>query len=574
MPRLLRILAVLLAITLVFAFTAALRKDAGRGVDVIRAVGCRESKLLTVLPRAVPDSSPTPVGKPIVVVYPGHVPPTTLAPSLDLGELVLGPGRLAPHETEGIQQLGIQIVDEGAILGPGSILGQPGGPIAYDEPSTVVFDTTTHACGQERLYLCEDNDKEICTRSTAGRVGAAALQGVAANTEPMIAVVDGGVRAGHPLLAGRVYDRICLASDCSCPKTLPNVAGCTGVSPGTLKPSRGGVCGPNECLHGTQVAGVAAGGCASLGGTCGGTSGNTCFDEYDSCVPDSVPPAPAPALPVLYQPGAGEVDMSPGLAPKADVLDIQITPRIGGKPDATAVLLGLTGLSYRVTNDPVLQQRLASVVLPLHLEPASPIPLLYKTQQGCINAFPALGRVIEKLRRQQVTVVASTGNPKGVYPTVALEQGLPAPACLPGALAVGGIDYPQPKPKPATNPTDARHVRGYRSALVDMLAPSQLVWSSGSSGTPLACGRADGTSFAAPAVAGAIALARRAGHSPNDLIVKELCEAADPIRHGSISTYSPPDTCETRFSTSPWAGTYCSLDLRSFLLVPTVGCTP
>jgi subtilisin family serine protease len=101
-----------------------------------------------------------------------------------------------------------------------------------------------------------------------------------------VVVLDTGVDAGHPNLAGKVVDEACFAAGSSCPNGENSDEG--GGS--------GSYCNYSEaCFHGTHVAGIAVGAGASYPGIAPGASliPIQVFSEFTGpvCVPD---PSPCP----------------------------------------------------------------------------------------------------------------------------------------------------------------------------------------------------------------------------------------------------------------------------------------
>jgi subtilisin len=74
-------------------------------------------------------------------------------------------------------------------------------------------------------------------------------------TGTTVAILDTGVDANHPFLAGRVVDEACFST------TLPgtSISTCPNGTDQQIGPGAAAPCSVFECLHGTHVAGIAAG---------------------------------------------------------------------------------------------------------------------------------------------------------------------------------------------------------------------------------------------------------------------------------------------------------------------------
>ena len=106
---------------------------------------------------------------------------------------------------------------------------------------------------------------------------------------------------------------------------------------------------------------------------------------------------------------------------------------------------------------------------------------------GVDATYAALAAAVAKLRRLGIATVASTGNEGD-------KQGIGAPACLHDVIAVGSTDK-----------SDATSWFSNSAPNLDLLAPGAEIYSSLGSG---GFGFMDGTSMAAPHIAGAIAVMR------------------------------------------------------------------
>lgn len=76
-------------------------------------------------------------------------------------------------------------------------------------------------------------------------------------TGQTVAIVDSGVDAAHPMLAGKVVDEACFSSNASCPNGRTQQSGTGSATPCSYT--------EDACGHGTHVAGIAAGSWPSEG---------------------------------------------------------------------------------------------------------------------------------------------------------------------------------------------------------------------------------------------------------------------------------------------------------------------
>ena len=278
-----------------------------------------------------------------------------------------------------------------------------------------------------------------------------------------LVVIDTGVDREHPFLNGAVVDEACFSttfvpsggtysSQTLCPNGRDEDQGT-----GTALNCDASIAG---CDHGTRVAGILA----------------------------------------------GEDESMSGVAPKAEIMAIQVFSRFegycGSKPCARSWASDqIAALEY--VYDQRDRYNIAAVNLSLgggH----------YTTPEGCDSVNPASKAIIEKLREVGIAVIAASGN--GGH-----ADGLVSPACMSNVISVG-----------STSKADAISSFSSSASFLDLLAPGQNITTS----TPGGGFRAgSGTSFAAPHVAGAFAILR--SRNPNasvDEILATLLTTGEPLQ--------------------------------------------
>lgn len=193
-----------------------------------------------------------------------------------------------------------------------------------------------------------------------------------------IAVLDTGVDAAHPFLAGKVVDEACFSANGSCPDGQREQYGAGAAAPCSWA--------PGSCGHGTHVAGIAAGRGAAYSGVARGAS----------------------------------------------ILAIQVFSRFTGKavcgdgedPCARSYNSDtLAALEYVYSKRQEL--RIAAANMSLGGD-------LYSSQAQCDADDPAREAIVQQLRAVGIATVAASGNE-------GKANQLSAPGCLTGVVSVGAV---------------------------------------------------------------------------------------------------------------------------------------
>ena len=193
-----------------------------------------------------------------------------------------------------------------------------------------------------------------------------------------IAVLDTGIDAAHPFLLGKVVYEVCFSGNGSCPNGSR-----TQTGPGAAAP-----CGwaSSSCVHGTHVAGIAAGRGAEFSGVARGAS----------------------------------------------IMAIQVFSRFTGK-DTCGDGEDPCARSYNSDTlaalDYVYQKRQTFKIAAANMSLGGG---LYSTQAECDADDPSREEIVQLLRQAGIPVVAAAGNE-------GKSNQLSAPGCLSGVVSVGAV---------------------------------------------------------------------------------------------------------------------------------------
>lgn len=273
-------------------------------------------------------------------------------------------------------------------------------------------------------------------------------------TGKSVAIVDTGVDASHPFLAGKVVEESCYSSS-SPPGDPPVTPVCPDPNPHEAHgPGSAAPCPIADCFHGTHVAGIAAGGAAG--------------------------------------PFAG-------VAPGATILAFQVMSRAESADDCGAVVPCAVAYDSDIIQalDRVYSLRstydIAAVNLSLGGSPHS----------GPCDDDPEKP-AIDQLRSAGIPTIVAAGNESN-------KSALSPPACVTTAVAVGATSDVAGTPSWFSNSNSQLALLAPGESITSSVPPGTA--SSTACPDPFAagsCRTVQGTSMAAPHVTGAVAVARQA----------------------------------------------------------------
>lgn len=302
-----------------------------------------------------------------------------------------------------------------------------------------------------------------------------------------VAILDTGVDHEHPMFAGRITGSACFSTTSSgstslCPAGAGSDTTTAGAGDNCEEYTDNNTIGAEGCSHGTHVAGIAAGGS-------------------------------------FTDPGDASRTLR-GVAPGANIVAVQVFSRFTSTSDcgsSTPCVLSyssdqLAALEWLYTNRTTLS--LASINMSLGGG---------KATTGCTSN--SLAPVIGQLRTAGVATVIASGNE-------GFTDGVSSPGCVPDAITVG-----------STTKADALSGFSNSSPLVDVVAPGSSIRSAYPTINDAGAGRAatfNGTSMAAPHVAGAIALLRASRPTASIDAIENALEATGiPVTNGNNNVTSP-----------------------------------
>lgn len=326
--------------------------------------------------------------------------------------------------------------------------------------------------------IIEDRPNRIDADLWLSTAGAPEAQGAGWDgTGRTVAVLDTGVQADHPYLAGKVVAEACFSHSVLSGST---VSLCPGGLDEQHGPGAATPCvGVNGCLHGTHVAGIAAGG-----------------------------------------PVATPSSLS-GVAPAASIIAIQVFTKgtsaaVCGSVGATPCLLAYDS-DIDAALDWILGRRLAGDPLYAGLD-AINLSLGGGLFSGpCDSVNTATTSLVENLRDAGIATVIAAGN-NGQSGRPGTQPKMSSPACISSAVSVG-----------ATTGSLSGVVATYSNltANTTILAPGSSVLSSEPGST---YGLLSGTSMATPVVAGAMAAIREQAPSTSvDALVTRMQGTGDVV---------------------------------------------